>query len=1235
MMKRIGAKRALALLLCAALCLSGGSAAWAEELTPAEPAPTRFSARVEGGENRIEVTIEGAAQLDVRVGVLDAQSKEHPELYAKTLTGNGKAVFEDVPAGTYWVRAAYAKKAEGIDPVTVQDVAVTAPQAAPQVEPQAEPQVEPQTMDLPQIDPQPNDLPQIDPQSNDLSQIDSQSGEGGGPNANAWNPVKIDACEAGADYVAVTVTADAMPVTVTLSGEGGAQPQTLQQGSGTVTFSSLAAGVYAVTADYSIPVIGLSPASSGPLTIAGSEPQNTQQGEPQNQSEQQSAPQSDAGTPPNRVVIEETTATEDSVTVRVTADNREVTVSISGASAAKPQTLPQGSGSVTFTGLAAGDYAVTANYTIPDIRVEAATASVTVGTPKEPAAPAQFAAQVKCGAGVVNVVVSGGNRPIVVKLTKDGADAGSRTLESGEGVASFGDLDAGDYVVTVDYETPVEGIEAHAEPVTVIEKQPDTEADPPQFTVDAVGGAGFVTVKVSGHTKPVTVTLSTSVTIAAPIALSDGAMPIAQQIDAGESETTFTGLSAGNYTVTVDYAEPVGSVNAVTKTVSVTEAEDPKDKAITASATAQAGSISVTVKAAAQAVGVALLKDGKEIVAQQIPEGSGTVSFSMLEAGTYTVRVDYLVPVTGVDAVVIENVVVPEAQPTALPIVLTATGGADSVTATVTSASLLPIDVTLLLGEAAQGKKTIAGGVGSVVFEGVPAGTYSVLAEYSPAQSGVSATAVGQIVVTGKPAAIVIAKVEGGENQLTVTGTAQPNSDVTFTTEPASATLIAHVDANGNYSVTITAAAGTYTAVNAQYVGDASSKVTSKGSYVVTAPPVAPDLTVDPITPESLTVLAKTTPGTMVNLGTSDYGQTLIADSRGILRYSLPHNYGKGTVVTFTIFYGKDNKQTAQKTVTVQGAPSYELLKRGKKSERVYRLTKRLAELGYPVSATYSYTDSVVAAVRLFQAANGLSVDGMAGQLTQTALYSVGAIGYGEGTIYPTLVRGDRGMALIYTLQQRLKDLGYYTIRVDGIFGSGTQRAVREFQRRNGLTVTGKADNATQQLLYSSAAKAADTSGGGVYGTLTRSGRYQSAVVPMQRRLKELGYYAGSVDGYFGSQTYRAVRNFQSRNGISVTGKADPYTQQVLYSADARAASGSSSSSGTGYRLLYWGCKGDAVKKLQQALLDKGYSVVRTADGIFGKWTYDGVRAYQKDHGLAVDGIAGKDTQNSLYGTNY
>ena len=403
-----------------------------------------------------------------------------------------------------------------------------------------------------------------------------------------------------------------------------------------------------------------------------------------------------------------------------------------------------------------------------------------------------------------------------------------------------------------------------------------------------------------------------------------------------------------------------------------------------------------------------------------------------------------------------------------------------------------------------------------------------------------------------------------------------------------------------------------------------------------------PKLTIDPIDTSSTIVIAKTTPGVVVEIKTSDYSQTVTADTKGIVRFSLPHTYAAGKEFQFTVYYGEG--QSFSQKVKVSDIPYLGTLKYGDTGDDVKKLTKRLKALGYLDDSSSRYGSTVREAVRLFQRANGLDADGIAGPLTQQKLFSVSAIAYGSDT-YPTLVRGDRGYALIYTLQQRLKDLGYYTIKVDGIYGSGTQRAVREFQRINGLSITGKADNATQTLLYSSAAKPAGSSiaSPDTYHTLARSGKYKSAVVPLQKRLRALGYYSGNIDGYFGSQTYRAVRNFQSRNRLTVTGVADPYTQQVLYSASAKAysgssASGSSSSSSTssGYRLLYWGCRGDAVKKLQQALIDAGYkSIVRSADGIFGQWTYDAVRAYQKDKGLAVDGIAGKNTQNALYGTSY
>ena len=748
------------------------------------------------------------------------------------------------------------------------------------------------------------------------------------------------------------------------------------------------------------------------------------------------------------------------------------------------------------------------------------------------------------------------------------------------------------------------------------------------FTVGLYPGEGTLEVDVYGGSA-----MELTVTLTKP----DGSTET-RTIQNGGGLVSFKNLATGTYQVKVDYTTPAFNVQAYTGSVDVTAAGEPApDPAqIEATASVNGQSIVVTITNAEDKAMVATLMDaeGKATPSEIV---GGQAAFTELAAGTYTVVIAYSDSSAGTKTITGLTV---EKKNEVQAITATAVAGVKRIDVDVTAASPLNVAVSLLQNGQIKDTRAIAAGVGKVSFENLAAGTYSVSINYAPSQAGVAAAVIENLNVTEEKVNIAIAGVVPGENKLTVSGSAKPNERLTISTVPdGGSSAIVTADANGNFSAALERTAGTYTSVSVEYVGDEASRVTMQGTFVVTGTVAKPDLAVDAVYNNSLTVVAKTTAGVTVHLKASDYEQTLVADSRGIVRFTLPHTYGQGTHFTLTVYYGAGNTLSYDRDVTVGGTPYYQLLKRGSRGDGVYAVTSRLAELGYPISATNTYNDSVVAAVRLFQAANGLSADGMAGKLTQEKLFSVSAIGYNESSdTSPTLVRGDRGMALIYTLQQRLKDLGYYTIRVDGIFGSGTQRAVRWFQSVNGLAVTGKADNATQQLLYSSQAKAASGYSPDSYDTLSRSNRYNANVVPLQRRLKALGYLSGSVDGYFGSNTYRAVRNFQSRNGLSVTGIADPGTQQLLYSSSARPASGSSSSSSssTGYRLLYWGCKGDAVKKLQQALIDAGYkSYVRTADGIYGKWTYDAVRAYQKDVGLAVDGIAGKNTQNKLYGTNY
>ena len=65
----------------------------------------------------------------------------------------------------------------------------------------------------------------------------------------------------------------------------------------------------------------------------------------------------------------------------------------------------------------------------------------------------------------------------------------------------------------------------------------------------------------------------------------------------------------------------------------------------------------------------------------------------------------------------------------------------------------------------------------------------------------------------------------------------------------------------------------------------------------------------------------------------------------------------------------------------------------------------------------------------------------------------------------------------IKEIQTRLKNWGYYSGQVDGIYGSGTEEAVKKFQKKNGLSPDGQVGNKTLAAL--GITPSGESSGGG------------------------------------------------------------------------------------------------------------------------------------------------------------
>ena len=76
-----------------------------------------------------------------------------------------------------------------------------------------------------------------------------------------------------------------------------------------------------------------------------------------------------------------------------------------------------------------------------------------------------------------------------------------------------------------------------------------------------------------------------------------------------------------------------------------------------------------------------------------------------------------------------------------------------------------------------------------------------------------------------------------------------------------------------------------------------------------------------------------------------------------------------------------------------------------------------------------------------------------------------------------------------------------------------------------------------------------------------KQGSTGSSVRTLQTKLKSWGYYTGSVDGIYGSQTVKAVKYFQSKNGLAVDGIVGAKTAAALGMTLSGSSSGSSSGS--------------------------------------------------------------------------
>ncbi|GIV97552.1 MAG: N-acetylmuramoyl-L-alanine amidase [Herpetosiphonaceae bacterium] len=190
-------------------------------------------------------------------------------------------------------------------------------------------------------------------------------------------------------------------------------------------------------------------------------------------------------------------------------------------------------------------------------------------------------------------------------------------------------------------------------------------------------------------------------------------------------------------------------------------------------------------------------------------------------------------------------------------------------------------------------------------------------------------------------------------------------------------------------------------------------------------------------------------------------------------------------------------------------------------------LYDRLVALCAYICQQYGISSSQIYGHRDFNATDcpGDQLYALLPQLRQDVAARIGD--GGSTRTWPIVQRGHSGER-VKTVQYLLRARGY-SITVDGIFGSGTESAVKSFQSSKGLTVDGIVGPQTWEALI----------------ITLRNGNTGEAVKAVQSQLRARGYNL-TVDGIFGSGTESAVKSFQSSKGLTADGIVGPQTWNAL-----------------------------------------------------------------------------------------
>ena len=251
---------------------------------------------------------------------------------------------------------------------------------------------------------------------------------------------------------------------------------------------------------------------------------------------------------------------------------------------------------------------------------------------------------------------------------------------------------------------------------------------------------------------------------------------------------------------------------------------------------------------------------------------------------------------------------------------------------------------------------------------------------------------------------------------------------------------------------------------------------------------------------------------------------------------------------------------------------------------------------------------------------------------------------------YQTLTYGMENNSLIVTMQNRLRELGYFKDQSTGNYYNATKAAVKAFEAACGNTVDGKTASVSmlEKLFSASAPKygsSPTSSSSDRYATLTYGMSYSQTVLDAQRRLVELGFQSTSTTFSYDDAMVTAVEAFQRYFNYAVDGKTLTGAQlELLFTSGTKeelmairnnnsgnTSTGTNDDSSANLRsTLKKGSSGSQVTLLTTRLIELGY-LTGSPTSYYSDAVANAVMWFQNSNGLAPDGIAGNMTLTKIY----